>query len=621
MAGFVVLYQYNSSLQERAGDFQRFLEATAQFKGLFFQAEQAEGVSCTAAKLDAPSSLHRGIIRDEHTGSWLLAAGTVVALEGKNDPHGLLLDLLKGYIDEGVKVLKRYDGHFGLVIYNGQDGSLSILSDPMGLFAIYYAQIDHQFLISTSALAIAQVVKSKVDVLVADCFLRTGRSFGEKTFWEGVKRIRPASVLKWTEEKLEENEYWKPEVDEKISRLNMNEAIDIADGKISSIFNRSFLREGTVWADLTGGYDTRVTTMYLDKLGIPFKAYCVDPAGHPDLEISRLISQEMGWDYHPMELPENWGEEQLKWLNLALGKGDGLLNIFQLSGVLKLAEDRALISEVSIPGTGVDEWRYHIFGANTLIASAVSNIDYDAILDAKIIDNTPQDLMNHDYTNETREIIKDSLYNEAKKYDSYSKISQIDVAFLRYRHPIHSGAYLSSQSGIMRTIIPFCFKDLVNFGFSINHQWRIRYHQSFVSTMMEKQNFKLANICTEKGGPFLPIRLSNFYKFFPLGIYLADHMVGKFSSKFLKRRLAITKKQKIPSYPLEAWKKNWIQWAVEENLLSTEKMLSGQLYNPDRLAELVKSGLDGKQTYSETLDRVVTIEMALRATNTKVDQA
>ena len=48
------------------------------------------------------------------------------------------------------------------------------------------------------------------------------------------------------------------------------------------------------------------------------------------------------------------------------------------------------------------------------------------------------------------------------------KITQIDIAFLRYRHPIHSGAYLSSQSAVIRSIIPFCFKELVNFGFSMN---------------------------------------------------------------------------------------------------------------------------------------------------------
>ena len=81
-----------------------------------------------------------------------------------------------------------------------------------------------------------------------------------------------------------------------------------------------------------------------------------------------------------------------------------------------MAEDRALMAKVSVPGTGVDEWRYHIFRANTLFASAVSKVDFDAILDAKIIDNVPQDFMSLDHSIETRKIIKDYLHNETKKY-------------------------------------------------------------------------------------------------------------------------------------------------------------------------------------------------------------
>ena len=51
--------------------------------------------------------------------------------------------------------------HFALVIYNGWEDSLSIVSDPMGLFAIYYGRQGDQIYISTSALAVARQVRSK----------------------------------------------------------------------------------------------------------------------------------------------------------------------------------------------------------------------------------------------------------------------------------------------------------------------------------------------------------------------------------------------------------------------------------------------------------------------------
>ena len=387
MAGLIALFEANTSPQERDADFQRLLVSTSHFKKLELPKKQAVGRGCTAAKLDAPSSLHRGIIRNPSTGSWLLATGTVVALQGNNDPHGLLEDFLQGYLDQGVKVLDRYDGHFALVLYNGRDGSLSILSDPMGLFAIYYARRGGQVLISTSALAVAKMVNPKVDTMTLDCFLRTGRSYGEKTLWQDVKKVLPATLIKISSDQFEEREYWTPSVDEHIAHLKLTPALVLADDKISRNFELALAREGKVWSDLTGGYDTRVTTMYLDKLGIPFSTYCVGPQGHPDVEISKLVSREMGWEYFPYLLPDEWGDEQFQWFDAALGRGDGLLNIFHLTGVLKLAKERSAHSFATVPVTGVDEWRYHIFGANTLIASTLSRVNYDTILDAKIMEN------------------------------------------------------------------------------------------------------------------------------------------------------------------------------------------------------------------------------------------
>ncbi len=305
------------------------LQLTAQFKQLGLPATQAVGRHCTAAKLDAPASIHRGITRDEQTGSWLLAAGTLVALTGDNDPETLLQSLLQDYIENGAKALERYDGHFALAIYNGREESLSVISDPLGLFAVFYGSRGRRVFISTSALAVTQQIDSRPDTLTIECFLRTGRPYGEKTLWQDVKRVRPATVLKVTRTQVEEFEYWTPTIDETVPRLSLDEALEKAFDILSRTFKRILQREGKVWADLTGGFDTRVNTMMMAQVGIPFTAYCVGPADHPDVVVSRLVCQEMGWEYRHMPLPDDWAEEQYAWFEKALHKGDAHLNVFQ----------------------------------------------------------------------------------------------------------------------------------------------------------------------------------------------------------------------------------------------------------------------------------------------------
>ena len=618
MAGFALIFDPNSTPQSRENDFQSLLELSTKFKQLELPEEIAIGRYCTAAKLDAPSSLHHGIAHDEQSGSWLMAAGTIVALEGNTYPYDLLDGLLLDYLDNGPNALDRYDGNFAIAIYNGWEDSLSVVSDPFGFFAIYYARCGQQVFISSSALAIACQVNSKPDDLTIECILMTGKPYGEKTLWQDVKRVRPATVIKIIPGKFQEFEYWTPQIDKNITRCSMKEALELADEKICRNFKRALFHESKVWADLTGGYDTRLTTLYLEKTGIPFIAYCVGPDGHPDVEVSRLVSKEMGWEYYHMPYPASWADEQSSWFDAALGKGDGLLEISQLSGVIRGSQERSLTSFVSIPGVGVDEWRYHIFGANTLIFDAIPRVNYDNILDAKVMEDIPISAMRQNRTTEVRNAIKAHLSGSVAKYLESPKITQIDIAFLRYRHPVHAGAYLSAQAGIMRPLNIFCFKELENFGLSINHQWRIKYDSRFVRNLFEKGNPRLANLPTENGDPIIPIRLTTMHRFGPLWLFLADHTLGKVSKKMLGRQLSLHAPHRYPYYPLPTWREAWLRWAAAEHLLTPEKMLSGALYNAPVLGEVVAQGLAGQHKTGEFLDRVITVEMALRAAGTSI---
>src|SRR5574338_68296 len=168
MAGFSVYL--TSTPIDPTGEltFERFAQSTAQLKAVDLPAITARGRCCIAAKFDSPATLHPGIVRDEHSGSWLLAAGTVAALEGDNHPTNAMRRLLDSYLAVGCRALDGYDGHFGLVIYDGRDESLSVISDAMGLFSIFYGQQGGELFISTSAIAIAKQIHAQPDLLALE---------------------------------------------------------------------------------------------------------------------------------------------------------------------------------------------------------------------------------------------------------------------------------------------------------------------------------------------------------------------------------------------------------------------------------------------------------------------
>ena len=77
MAGFAVMIGVDAEADcdEEFGD---FLELAVAYKSLEKPDEHISGEHCFGAKLDFPASLHKGIIVDRNTDSWLIAAGTVV---------------------------------------------------------------------------------------------------------------------------------------------------------------------------------------------------------------------------------------------------------------------------------------------------------------------------------------------------------------------------------------------------------------------------------------------------------------------------------------------------------------------------------------------------------------
>ena len=614
MSGLAILYQSGSFPQEREKVFRSLLNHTTRFKQLDALPVVIEGKFCTGAKLDGLPSLHRGIVRDELSGSWLMAVGTVVALEGNNHPQILLERLLKEYLEKGTKALDLYDGHFALAIYNGMEDSLSIISDPMGLFAIYYAQYSgDRVLVSSSALAIASQLNSKPDELNIECFLRTGRLHGDQTLWQDVRRVKPATALIITPHGVLEKEYWSLKFDEEIFTLGMKDALELADEKICRIFEKFIDREGKVWADLTGGFDTRVTSMYLSKKAYPFTAYCVGPAGHPDVEISKLVSQEMGWEYRHMPLPDNWVDEKCRWFDVALGKGDGNLSVFQLAETLRGQQERSKLFKVHVTGGGVDEWRYHIYASNVFIPSKSTKVNFNYILDTRILYNIPFWVMKSDRTGEVRLELTKLLLNLTSNFSNYSSIIQTDVIFRRYQRPVHTGAYTSAESGILRGLTPFCSKELEVFGMSLNHLWRIEYHVEFVRNLIEKNNFRLSRIKTALGGPAMPIRLSNFFQFSDLWKYLINHFEEKATRKLSGKSIKFFPAQNELKNPLTAARLGWINMVTSEKLFEPSQMHSSAFYKMPELLNLWDHFASESGQTREFLDRVITVEMALRA--------
>lgn len=620
MSGFAVLFDPDSPPQPLESDFQALLQLTSRYKQLDLQTStRASGKGCLAAKLDSPASLHTGIIRDEQSGSWVLAAGTLVALEGDNQPHTILSRLLQSYLKTGIKSLAEYDGSFALIIYNGIEESLSVISDPIGLFSIFYCQKGNRLLISSSALAVAALSHSKPDTLSVEHFLNTGQSDTDRTLWYDVKRLLAGSVIYTAPQQIYQTEYWSPSFVESINQLSFNKALDTSVELLSHTFLRAFPQKTKTWVDLTGGFDSRLVAIEAAKAQIPFSVYCMGPSAHPDVVISRQLSEKMGWDFVNTQLPEEWGDDQAHWFNDALGRGDGMVSHLRLATTLRGFDQRNALIKTNLNGVGGENLRGFCWQVEGTKIGKTSKVNYEALIANLYYPGLPLNLMRFDRSKEVRnELIELYIHQVCSKYADLPNSVQLDRIEIS-RDAGHGGAYLSAIAGLSRSIAPLCFKELVNFDFSVNYLWKYPRHHSLLRAILEKENKLLANIETTTGGPAIPIRLTTLHRFGPLWKDVTNRAVEITSKKILGKEIKIWPPLHCPGYPLPAWRAAFFNFAYAQGMLTHDKMLSAGLYKREEFNQYVEQVALGQEYHGEFLDRVISIEMVMRETGTPLD--
>jgi asparagine synthetase B (glutamine-hydrolysing) len=618
MSGFAAIIDAERPVGTRLPELTDFSALVAGFKRLPQPTEYVSGVHCAAAKLDGPSTVHYGVVRDDRTGSWLMAAGTVVDLTGVVSPDSGLAHLLEAYVARGLPALDEIDGQFALIIYDGVEESLSVITDGLGQFSIFYGSVGKRTYIASSSLAVAKQIESPPDVASVESFLRLGFLYGSRTLWQGVRRLNPGMLLKITPTSTTETQYWRPTVDEAISTLSLNDACDRALQMLTDTYRSMLQHERLVWADFSGGFDSRLTTMMLARQDIPFIAYSFGPEGHPDVTIPRQICEMMGWDYRHITLPDEWGADLYSWFARALEKSDGHLSALTTAIVLRQHAQKAPTSRVHILGLGGEDFRGYYYSGELFRIGRRQEVNLDRLFIRLFSHPVPTFALRQDLGPTVEQDMRSYIEWLFAPYAEHPNSVKLDV-YNMSEHLTHGGAFMSTAAGIMRGLTPLSFKAPTNLALSLNYRLKLPRHQRFVRELQERLNPLVANVETTAGGPAVPMRMSNVRSFGPFWGDLLNNVSQRFSRRLLGRVITpFPKKAGYPRYPLPSWRDAWLTFARLERLLDPAHMHSAALYDTAGLHTLVaQAGQQGFQ-YGSFLDHMITVEMATRAVGTHI---
>jgi len=121
--------------------------------------------------------------------------------------------------------LDELDGQVGLISYDASPDEVLVATDPFGMQAVYVAEEVERTLVSTSALCLAKHLRTPPSLRGMYAFLRSGYQFGSLTSWEGIERLEPGTCVRFTSAGRRREVYWRPTVDETVSRLAFAPAV------------------------------------------------------------------------------------------------------------------------------------------------------------------------------------------------------------------------------------------------------------------------------------------------------------------------------------------------------------------------------------------------------------
>lgn len=112
--------------------------------------------------------------------------------------------LIKAFRQWGAASFNRFQGMFAIVVWDNVERTLHLARDHIGIKPLYYIELNGELIFASEikALFCHPDIKRQMDYEVVAAFLSFNNTFGDRSFWLGVKRCLPGERLEYRDGQL-----------------------------------------------------------------------------------------------------------------------------------------------------------------------------------------------------------------------------------------------------------------------------------------------------------------------------------------------------------------------------------------------------------------------------------
>lgn len=214
------------------------------------------------------------------------------------DLREVATEIVHGYMRNGTPFLQELSGSFLLLIYWAEERRLVVVTDRLASRPLFYHTSEHRVLFASDIRGILSCpdVSRDLDQRSVVEFLRLTMVLGDRTLYEDIQCVPPASVMTVSPNGCRIAPYWTMTFSE-TDPLPARDCVDALTATFLKAVDRIVGSTAGVGLMLSGGIDSRTIGAALDAKGKSVRALSFCESGNADVRIAQEVAASLGWEH------------------------------------------------------------------------------------------------------------------------------------------------------------------------------------------------------------------------------------------------------------------------------------------------------------------------------------
>jgi len=263
--------------------------------------------------------------------------------------------ILKLYQQKGISCVEDLRGMFSVAIFDRKKEEVYLVRDRMGQKPLYFYNQNGVFAFASTIKAMLSFRDIKVDFnfqAFNDYFTFNYNPDNEKTFFDTIYKLPPASVLKLSKGKISVSKYWQLKYEPKIDATYQDIKTKTTELIKDSVKHR-LISDVPLGFFLSGGVDSSLLVAMASELGQKVKTFSIGfmENDFSELPFASKIAKQFDTEHHEFVL----SPDIVKSLDRVISELDEPMADPSSLPLLYLAQETRKYVTVAINGDGGDE--------------------------------------------------------------------------------------------------------------------------------------------------------------------------------------------------------------------------------------------------------------------------